>query len=402
MTYHKIFTLLIISVLFCSGIQAQDCTEEKAAKTRGKWEPVTDYLNNVEEESKSVIAAVKGSKGKMMAIMDSQALLIKRAIPELTGIDGVMIRNIWGSSVVDSAYLAYGLYSHYYHYYCSNQRQLKRVSEANTNFQIGVNTLNQEEFLKKQHELLPTGMLLYSIPPAAGTVQGFPAFQMYSNGENPATWKERYAVLVTRNPNESPFVPVSKGEFYQLMRKLIQVKKDEQKTSIKQSTRIRPKEVLEAQLKAEMDEIDKSSLGQDAKTSRKNRLKQDFMTDEQVLEEKLKQVDKQYNGYLDILVEMENHFKHELDRPVFCREYMFNLNNLNTSLNKAHLYNDSLHGYMIVKMNPAYFRKNAEKWKPQFMLITWTRKNGYAFSVNLENTWRNKLDIPLLKSMLVK
>jgi hypothetical protein len=225
---------------------------------------------------------------------------------------------------------------------------------------------------------------------------------MYSNGENPATWKERYAVLVTRNPNESPFVPVSKGEFYQLMRKLIQVKKEHQKAGIKKSTRIRPKEVLEAELKAEMDEIDKSSLGPDAKAARKNRLKQDFMTDEQVLDEKLKQVDKQYNGYLDILVEMENNFKNELDRPVFCREYMFNLNNLNTSLNKAHLYNDSLHGYMIVKMNPAYFRKNAEKWKPQFMLITWTRKNGYAFSLNLENTWRNKLDIPSLKSMLVK
>jgi hypothetical protein len=356
----------------------------------------------VQEESKSVIAAVKASKSKMMATMDSQALIVKKAIPELTGIDGVMIRNIWGSSVVDSAYLAYGLYSHYFDYFCTNQHKLKRSTEANTNFQIGVNVLNQEEFLKKQHELEPAGMLLYSIPPSAGQVQGFPAYQMYSNGEDPKTWKERYAVLVTRDPAERPFVPVSKGEFYLLLRKLIQVKKEDQKAGIKKSTRIRPKEVLEAELKAEMDEIDKSSLGQDAKTSRKNRLKQDFMTDEQVLEEKLRQVDKQYDGYLAILTEMENYFKHELQRPVFMPEYNFNQNNLNTSLNKAYLYNDSLHGYTIVKMNPAYFQKNAEKWKPQFMLITWTRKNGFAFSLNLENVWRNKLDIPKLRSMLVQ
>jgi hypothetical protein len=338
----------------------------------------------------------------MMAVMDSQALIVKKALPELTGIDGVMVRNIWGSSVVDSAYLAYGLYSHYFDYFCSDQNKLKRSTEANTNFQIGVNVLNQEEFIKKQHELQQTGMLMYSIPPPAGQVQGFPAYQMYSNGENSKTWKERYAVLITRDPNERPFVPVSKGEFYTLMRKLIQVKKEDQKAGLKKSTRIRPKEVLEAELKAEMDEIDKSSLGADAKAARKNRLKQDFMTDEQVLEEKLKQVDKQYDGYLERLVEMENYFKNELQRPVFCREYEFNLNNLNTSFDKAHLYNDSLNGYMIVKMNPAYFRKNVEKWRPQFMLITWTRQNGYAFSLNLENVWRNKLDIPSLKLMLVK
>ncbi len=396
------YILLIISVLFYLGMQGQDCTEEKAAQTKGKWQPTSDYLNNVQEESKSVIAAVKASKAKMMAIMDSQAVIVKKAIPEMKGIDGVMIRNIWGSSVVDTAYLAYGLYSHYFDYYCSDQHKLKRATEANTNFQVGVNVLNQEEFIKKQYELEPAGMLLYSIPPSAGRVQDFPAYQMYSNGENPKTWKERYAVLVTRDSTERPFTPVSKGEFYKLLRKLIQVKRDEQKAGIKKSTRIRPKEVLEAELKAEMDEIDKSSLGPDAKTARKNRLKQDFMTDEQMLDEKLKQVDKQYDGYLERLVEMENYFRNELQRPVFCPEYIFNLNNLNTSFNNAHLYNDSLHGYTIVKMNPAYFRKNVEKWRPQFMLVTWTRSNGFAFSRNLETVWRNKLDFPSLKSMLVK
>ena len=148
MRYNKKIILLIISGIFCYAMQAQDCTDEKAANTRGKWEPTTDYLNNVQDESKSVIAAVKASKSKMMAVMDSQALIIKKAIPEMKGIDGVLIRNIWGASVVDSAYLAYGLYSHYFDYYCTSQHKLKRANEANTNFQVGVKVLNQEEFIK--------------------------------------------------------------------------------------------------------------------------------------------------------------------------------------------------------------------------------------------------------------
>lgn len=337
----------------------------------------------------------------MLSTMDSFSVVVKNALSQPIGFDGRITRNIWSCSDVDSSYGGYEWYAHFFDYFCSDGI-IKKANETSTNLRISVNTLDAENFLRRQFFFEPYGIVLFSIPPPAGAVHGNPCYQMFSNGEDPKTWTERYAVLLTRNDSVRPFTAVTKGEFYAMVRSCIQKEKEARKQNIITHTKIRPRKELEDALKARMDEIDKSSLGTDARNARKRRLQQDFRTDEEMLQEALDRVDKQYQSYTDKLNEMESRFKNELNTPVYTKDYEFTLDVLNTSYNNQHLFNDSLHGYMIVRANPSYFKATPQKWRPQFLLITWKRQNGFLYSRNLESLWRSKLDMGKLKSFLLK
>lgn len=395
----KYYLLLILSVFIYMSSGAQTCNE-LALQKAGKWSAAADYLS-YKQGGLPMPAALKKYQAKMLVLMDSMTKLVKKALPVPTGTDGKIIRNIRQFSEIDTTYASYEWYAHFLNFYCSGGKIVK-ASETNTNLRFTVNGLTTEDFFRKQYYFEPYGVAFNTVPPPAGTVQGFPVYQLYSYGENPATWTERYAILITRNPDERPFVPVTKGEFYPLMRQLINKEREIRKAEQKKSTKIRPVAELEAALNKQLAEIDNSKLGTDAKNARKRRLKEDFRTDEQLLEEKYKQTDKQYDGYLQRLTETENAFKEELQRPVFLKEYEFSLNLFNTSYNQQHLFNDSLKGYMLAKPNPAYFKKSAERWKPQFILMNWRRENREQYSGNLEAVWRDKLDLAKLKSLLVK
>ncbi|HWC54457.1 MAG TPA: hypothetical protein VG676_12805 [Chitinophagaceae bacterium] len=395
----KKYILVLYGLILVLIASSQSC-EEKAAQTPGKW-IMSSYTPGYSKSDKKQTSGIESGKINMYLLMDTLTGIVKKALPQLQGFDGRITKKILSSSDVNLSYGGYELYSHYFEYYCSND-VIKKADESRTNFIISVNVLDVEDFLRKQFYFEPFGIKLYTVPIPAGRVQSFPSYQMYSYGDDPKFRADRFAVLITRDQSVLPFTPVTKGEFYPLVRNCINQERETQKKSITNNTPIRPKAELEAELKKQMDEIDKSSLGQDAKNARKRRLQQDFRTDEQLLDEKLKAVDKQYEGYLTRLDEMERVFKNELNTPVFTKEWEFTLSVLNTSYNQQHLFNDSLHGYMIVKLNPAYFKKTAEKWKPQFFLVTWRKDNSYPYSRSLDALWRTKLDFEKIRSLLVK
>jgi hypothetical protein len=382
------FCLLMVATSVAVMAQNKPCPG-KPEDVKGAWslESRKDFRYNPDIEK---IARPK--QANLLAQRDTVLRMIQRACPELKGFKATLLSMFVQPSVVDSGYVSYDHYTHYNPYICTYKGTLEPVESA-TNFRVGINTLEQENFLRHQFAFDAIGENLYSIPPSAGMIQGFPAYQMGNISS-----AERYGVILSRK-DALPYKVVSKGEFYTLQKKLIRFTQEKNKADIRRTTRIRPEKDLRAELQAEMDEIDKSSLGQDAKNSRKRRLQEDFRTDEQMLQEKLAAVDKQYNDYYRKVEELESRYKSELGEPAYLQEYEYSTSILG---NESRFFNDPVKGYTLIRMNPAYFLKTPDKWKPQFMLLTWRVEKDKAYSLALDAAWRKDFDMKALEKMLLK
>lgn len=379
---------LILALGMTAMAQNKPCPG-KPEDVKGTWllEGKNQYMY-----SPDVVKIAKPRQTAIQAQRDSILRLIQVVCPELKGFRATLNSVFVNPSVVDSGYASYQHYTHYNPYICTYKGTLETV-ESLTNFAIGVNSLDQENFLRHQFAFDAIGENLYSVPPSAGSIQGYAAYQM-----NDISSAERFAVIIPRK-GALPFTVVTKGEFYALQKKLIRYSQSKIKTEISKSTRIRPEKELRDRLQADMDEIDQSSLGQDAKNARKRRLQEDFRTDEQMLQEKLLAVDKQYDDYYRKVEELEARFKSELNLPIYLREYEYSMAILG---NDNRFFNDPGKGYLVVRMNPAYFLKTAGKWQPQFMLLTWRVEKDKTYSLALDKAWREQFDMQALEKMLVK
>lgn len=380
--------LFMVAAGMAAMAQNKSCPG-KPEDVKGAWS--LESRKNI-QYSPDIEKIARPKQANLLAQRDTVLLMIQRACPELKGFKATLLSIFVQPSVVDSGYVSYDLYTHYNPYICTNKGTLEPV-ESGTNFRIGINTLDQENFLRHQFAFDAIGENLYSIPPPAGMIQGFPAYQM-SNISS----AERYGVILSRK-DALPYKVVTKGEFYTLQKKLIRFTQEKNKADIRRTTRIRPEKDLRAELQAEMDEIDKSSLGQDARNSRKRRLQDDFRTDEQMLQEKLAAVDKQYDDYYRKVEELESRYKSELSQPAYLKEYEYSLSVLG---NDNRFFNDPEKGYVLTRMNPAYFLKTPDKWKPQFMLVTWRVEKDKAYSLSLDAAWRKAFDMKALEKMLLK
>jgi hypothetical protein len=380
--------LFMVAAGMAAMAQNKSCPG-KPEDVKGAWS--LESRKNI-QYSPDIEKIARPKQANLLAQRDTVLLMIQRACPELKGFKATLLSIFVQPSVVDSGYVSYDLYTHYNPYICTNKGTLEPV-ESGTNFRIGINTLDQENFLRHQFAFDAIGENLYSIPPPAGMIQGFPAYQM-SNISS----AERYGVILSRK-DALPYKVVTKGEFYTLQKKLIRFTQEKNKADIRRTTRIRPEKDLRAELQAEMDEIDKSSLGQDARNSRKRRLQDDFRTDEQMLQEKLAAVDKQYDDYYRKVEDLESRYKSELSQPAYLKEYEYSLSVLG---NDNRFFNDPEKGYVLTRMNPAYFLKTPDKWKPQFMLVTWRVEKDKAYSLSLDAAWRKAFDMKALEKMLLK
>jgi hypothetical protein len=377
---------LILAMYMTAMAQKTPCPP-KPEEAPGAWS--LESRNDFRYDA-LIVKVAKSRQANMLAQRDSVLRLIRQACPPLTGFKATLLAINVVPSVVDSSFIAYDHYTHYNPFICS--RGNLTAVESLTNFRIGVNSLDQENFIRHQFAFDAIGENLYTIPPRAGTIQGNDAYRI----SNIST-AERYGLIITRK-GAVPFTPVTMREFYSLQEKLIRFTQAKLKADVTSSTRIRPEKDLRAELQAEMDEIDRSSLGQDAKNSRKRRLQEDFRTDEQLLQEKLQAIDKQYDGYVNTVEELESRFRSDLDKPMYIREYEYSMAILG---NENRFFNDPDKGYMVVRMNPGYFLKTAAKWQPQFMLLTWRKEVDAKYSLLLDEAWRQKLDMQALEKMIV-
>jgi hypothetical protein len=385
----KTFLCLLVMAMGIKAIAQNKPCPGKPEEVKGAWSLETKGSITYNPD---IIRSAKPHQVKMLALRDSVLRLIRLVCPELRGFKASQLTVHVTPSVVDSGIAAYDQYTHYNPYICTYKGTLEPV-ESLTNFRVGINTLDQENFIRHQFVFDAIGEDLYSIPPSAGTIQGYSAYRI-SNISS----AERFGVVIPRS-GALPYEPLTKAEFYTILKKLIRANQSHIGSDITKNARIRPEAVLRAELKAEMEEIDKSNLGQDAKNSRKRRLQEDFRTDEQMLQERLAAVDQQYDGYYYKVEELEKRFKSELNRPMYVKEYEFSLSALG---NENAYFNDPTAGYCIIRMNPGYFMKKADIWQPQFMLLTWRVEPDRQYSVSLDAAWRERLDMKALEKMLVK
>lgn len=360
----KCTKILLILVIVLSGIikvWAQPCPENPATK-KGIWKKDPDknyYEPTVHPETKKNKAAIS-------RVLDSIANIFIRSNPEPEGSyarwykyfepenDSVTTPNL--------AFTNYQFISLFLPYVCE-KGVIKPTTETDVWIYVHVNGFwpSGNVLLHEMNSAL--GEKLFTLPPQRGTLGGYPVFEPIPKGEWDNPWLIFYSVLVHK-PGKLPYVPVTKAEFFELNRKLIEVKEKEYKAGI---------------------ERQRKNMGEKWYTERADQIK------------------KQFQGMRDNLEQLMKLYEKELNQPAILRQWDWTIRGIEiANPTQKNLFTTANRGYQLVRANPDYMDQAQEKWKPQFMWVEWFKPLAKANGLALDKVMHEKFDFKELGKLLTK
>lgn len=351
--------LMILTALHGAYVVAQDCPENPDTK-KGTWFQNKDGGFN---DSNVHPEAIKNKKN-VSAVLDSIAGLLIKYNPQPEGSYAKWIKLLKTDqdSVTspDPSFANYEIESWFLPYIC-NKGKIEPFNATDTWLYVDVNDYWCSGHTL-QHELNDAlGEKLFTLPPQRGTLGGYPVFEPVPKGEKESPWLIFYSVLI-HQPGKLPYVPVTKGEFFELSRKLIDKKEIEYKAGIDRQ---------------------RKNMGEDWYTERTG------------------QIRKQFQGMRDNLDQLMKLYEKELNQPAILRQWEWTSRGIEIAnpTQKA-LFTSANRGYQLVRANPDYMDQSQEKWKPQFMWVEWFKVVSKPNSVALDKVMHEQFDFRELGKLL--
>ena len=354
--------ILLAALVFCIlQVTAQNCPENPETK-KGVWKKDPDknyYGPTVHPETKK-------NKDVIGIVLDSIAKIFIRSNPEPVGSYARWYRyfDTENDSITspDPSFTNYQFVSLLLPYICQNG-VVKPFSLTDTWIYVHVNGYWPSGHTL-QHEMNDAlGEKLFTLPPQRGTLGGYPVFEPISKGEKDSPWLIFYSVLV-HHPGKLPYVPVTKAEFFELNRKLIEVKEKEYKAGI---------------------EYERKNMGEDWYTQRADQIKN------------------QFEGMRDNLEQLMKMYEKEMNQPAILREWDWTIRGIEIAdPTQKKLFTTANRGYQLVKANPEYMDQSQEKWKPQFMWVEWFKVVSKSNSLELDKVMHEQFDFTELGKLLTQ
>lgn len=355
----KILLILVIVLSGMNKLWAQPCPENPYTK-KGTWVHEKDggfNYNNAHPE------ALKNKKN-ISAVLDSIAGLLMKYNPQPEGSYAKWVKilktDIDSVSSPDPSFANYEIESWFLPYVC-NKGVVEPFNATDTWLYVDVNDYWCSGHTL-QHEMNSAlGERLFTLPPQRGTLGGYPVFEPVPKGEKDYSWLIFYSVLVHK-PGKLPYVPVTKAEFFELNRKLIEVKEKEYKAGI---------------------ERQRKNMGEDWYTERADQIK------------------KQFQGMRDNLEQLMKLYEKELNQPAILREWEWTIRGIEiANPTQKNLFTTANRGYQLVRANPDYMEKTQAKWKPQFIWVEWFKVVGKPNSEALDKVMHEQFDFKELGKLL--
>jgi hypothetical protein len=350
---------LILMLFRVTIIIAQNCPENPDTK-KGVWIQNKDGGFN---DNRAHPEALKNKKNVSM-VLDSIAGLLKKYNPQPEGSYAKWIRllktDLDSVSSPDPAFANYEIESWFLPYIC-NKGLVEPFNVTDTWLYVDVNDYWCSGHTL-QHEMNDAlGEKLFTLPIQAGTLGGYPVFEPTPKGEKDSPWLVFYSVLI-HQPGKLPYVPVTKHEFFEINRKLIDKKETEYKAGI---------------------ERQRKSMGEDWYT------------------ERVGQIKKQFQGMRDNLDQLMKLYEKEMDQPAILRQWEWELRGIEiANPTQKKLFTTANRGYQLVRANPDYMDQSQAKWKPQFMWVEWFKVVGKPNSVALDKVMHEQFDFKELGKLL--
>lgn len=361
MSTIRIKNVLFACILFFEvfNVKAQNCPENPETR-KGKWFHNKDGGFN----DKNAHPEALKNKKHISVVLDSIAgLLIKyNSQPEGSYAKWVKLLKTDIDSVTspDPGFANYELESWFLPYKC-NKGNVEPFNATDTWLYVDVNDYWCSGHII-QHEMNDAlGEKLFTLPPQRGELGGYPVFEPVPKGEKDSPWLIFYSVLIHK-PGKLPYVPVTKGEFFELNRKLIDVKEKEYKSGIDRQ---------------------RTNMGEDWYKERSGQIKKQF----QAMRDNV--------GKLIILYEKE------LDQPAILGQWEWYLRGIEIAdPTQKKLFTTAELGYQLVRANPEYMDQAQEKWKPQFMWVEWFKVVNKPNSMALDKVMHEQFSFQELGQLL--
>jgi hypothetical protein len=365
-TNHFLFSFVLFTAI-TSSLCAQDCPEDPVTK-KGVWKNYPDdglagfIVHPVTMKHKAQI-------GQML---DTIANLFIKYNPAPIGSEArwkKSLRTEWDSiTSPDPSFSNYMYTGAYFPYICSNGT-VKAFSQTDTWVYVHVNGYWPSGHMY-QHEFNKTlGEKLFTLAPQRGTLGGYPVFEPIPKGEEDSPWLLFYSVLI-HHPGKLPYVPVTKREFFELSRRLI--------------------EVREKKIKYDAD----------IKNATPEKIK---AHGEEWYLEQMDRVDKQFKGIYNNLALLEKLYEKELNQPAILRSWEYTMRDIEIAdPTQKKFFTTANRGYQLVRANPDYMDQKQEKWKPQFIWVEWYKPVAMKNAIELDKVLREKFDFKELCNLLTR
>lgn len=354
--------IFLFGVLFsCSTgrIFAQNCPEDPETK-KGIWVHDVDskyYAPTVHPETKKNIKAIS-------AELDSIASLFIRYNPQPVGSKAKWYKSF--NSKTDSltspdlSFTNYQYESLYLPYICQ-KGVVKPFGFTDTWLFVSVNDYWASGHTKQFEINDGLGEKLFTLPPQRGTLGGYPVFEPIPKGEDDHPWLIYYAVLI-HHPGKLPYIPVTKGELFEITRKLV-----DKTESVEQAAIDRQRKDMGEEWYKKQTDFTKTK----------------------------------YPGMRDNLDKLIKLYQKELNQPAIIRSWEWTLRNLEIAdPTQKNLFTTANRGYQLVRANPDYMDKTQAKWKPQYMWVEWWKPLSKKNALALDKVMQEQFDFTKLGDLL--
>ncbi|MCB0475431.1 MAG: hypothetical protein KDC69_07135 [Flavobacteriaceae bacterium] len=357
----KMTAFLALLLLITGGtMQAQNCKEQ--AENKGLWERNKDTRPLGWE----TVATRKYTK-QITAVVDSIGALFIKSYPVPFGskVDWNRVLQPADSVTIPDYQLASYLYSAYVLAYRCTDNKITADGETPITIKASVNDYFRSGYEpciainKSLHESL------FLLPPQQFTIKGYPGFASIADGWSERIVNMRYTVLVHKE-GMLPYTPVSIREYFNLMRQVADAEERKEKASL--------------------EGLKKMSMN---------------------IDEGLSKITSQYKNIRDNIARQEQINASKLEKAAILPSVDVSLSPFRNSDTEARLFTSVNRGYQLVRPNPDYIDKNREKWKPQYIWVSWTvnRNNSPYYgklTAKLDTMMRTEFDFEKLGEMLIK
>lgn len=357
---HFVLMCLLFALLF-NKTWGQNCLEDPIKKA-GDWKKKSYSVPHAPTTNPVTLKNLPA----ILSTIDSIGALFIKYNPHPVGSE---VR--WYASVgtladsltcPDPAFADYMYNAGFFPYYCSGTIP-KTESETKTWIYLSINSY-WSSGSTAQHQLnaLP-GIQWFTLPPQRGSLGGYPVFEPIPIGEVDEPRVLFYSVLI-HHPGTFPYLPVTKGEFFEANRLLIE--------------------------RTEKEDLD--GLGY----QRRN-------MGEEWYKEQTERVRDLYLMMRKKLTQLIQIYQKELQQPAILRTWEWTIRSLEiANPDQKNLFTTANRGYQLVKANQNYMDQSQAKWKPQFMWVQWSKDLASRNSFELDKIMHEKFDFNALGNLLAQ
>lgn len=350
---------VLLSLLFAgsAGLQAQDCMQ-KAKSQPGVWVREKNAPPHSEQN-----ASTRNFVRQITAQVDSICALFIRTYPHPHGSKVGWTRVLQppdSLTLPDPALASYLFSAPFQPYVCQNNKIVPYIN-ANTWLIVSINDYYNSGYIPCKEPNADLHENLFFLPPQRFSLAGFPGFETLAKGTADNPREIRYSVMVHKKA-VLPFVPVSRKEFFELCRRMM--------------------EVSEEKFRKEFQHF--KDIGIPVSKEDEDRLRDRFSEMRNQLSRQLKLSEK------------------KLEEPAVLISPYLSISDLENALSGDLLFTSIQRGYQLVRSNPAYVNRQKEKWKPQFMWVSWSVRHDGFYEENtaqLDNMIRNQFDFGSLEKI---